>query len=61
MVKGLKALWNGENYEEALLSCLEAITSVSKELMDEADTAHKQVTNALAENVQTGKYSKPIV
>ncbi|KAK5636106.1 hypothetical protein RRF57_011818 [Xylaria bambusicola] len=54
VIKGLKALWNGENYEESLLSCLEDITYVSKELMDEADTAHKQVTNAMAKNVQTG-------
>ncbi|KAI0505427.1 hypothetical protein F5B22DRAFT_627737 [Xylaria bambusicola] len=54
VIKGFKALWNGENYEESLLSCLEDITSVSKELMDEADTAHKQMTNAMAKDVQTG-------
>ncbi|KAJ3578821.1 hypothetical protein NPX13_g1740 [Xylaria arbuscula] len=54
VIKGLKALWNGENYEESLLSCLEDIGSVSKELMDEADTAHKQATNAVAKDVQKG-------
>ncbi len=55
VIKGIKAVWNGENYEESLLSCLENITQVSKELMEEADTAHKQVTNKLAKDVQTGK------
>ncbi|KAI1126645.1 hypothetical protein F5Y10DRAFT_244511 [Nemania abortiva] len=54
VIKGLKAIWSGERYEEALLSCLEDITNVSRELIDEADTAHKQVTNAVAESVQTG-------
>ncbi|KAI0911071.1 hypothetical protein F4823DRAFT_561258 [Ustulina deusta] len=54
VIKGIKAVWNGGNYEESLLSCLENITQVSKELMEEADTAHKQVTNKLAKDVQTG-------
>ncbi|KAI0105435.1 hypothetical protein GGR51DRAFT_188275 [Nemania sp. FL0031] len=51
VIKGLKAVWNGENYEESLLSCLENITNGSKELMDEADTAHKQVTNKMAKDI----------
>ncbi|KAI0544996.1 hypothetical protein F4679DRAFT_562691 [Xylaria curta] len=54
VIKGVKAVWNGEKYEESLLSCLENITKVSKELINEADTAHKQVTNKLADDVKTG-------
>ncbi|KAI0185597.1 hypothetical protein EV127DRAFT_441217 [Xylaria flabelliformis] len=54
VIKGIKAVWNGERYEESLLSCLENITEVSKELMNEADTAHKQVTNKLAGDMEAG-------
>ncbi|KAI0439889.1 hypothetical protein F4803DRAFT_529375 [Xylaria telfairii] len=54
VIKGIKAVWSGEKYEESLLSCLENITKVSKELINEADTAHKQVTNKLADDVETG-------
>ncbi|KAJ8127277.1 hypothetical protein O1611_g6360 [Lasiodiplodia mahajangana] len=52
VIKGIKAAWDGEKHEESLLSCLEKITNGSKELMDEADTAHKQVTNKIAEDVE---------
>ncbi|KAI0965234.1 hypothetical protein F4678DRAFT_485529 [Xylaria arbuscula] len=45
VIKGLKAVWNGEKYEESLLSYLEDTSKVGKELMNEADTAHKQVTD----------------
>lgn len=55
VVKGIKAVWNGESYEESLLSCLEDITEVGKELMNESDTAHKQVTNKIADDVDSGK------
>jgi hypothetical protein len=48
-------VWHGEKYEESLLSCLEDITKVSRELMDEADTAHKQVTSKLADDVEAGE------
>ncbi|KAI1157804.1 hypothetical protein F5B18DRAFT_643541 [Nemania serpens] len=59
VVKGIKAVWNGESYEESLLSCLEDITEVGKELMNESDTAHKQVTNKIADDVDSGfKYVK---
>ncbi|KAI1298816.1 hypothetical protein F5Y03DRAFT_367124 [Xylaria venustula] len=54
VTKGLKAVWDGEKYEESLLSCLEDINRVGKELMGEADIAHKQVTNKIAEDVQSG-------
>ncbi|KAI0536996.1 hypothetical protein GGR58DRAFT_372128 [Xylaria digitata] len=54
LIKGLKAVWNGENYEKSLLSCLENITGVSKELMDEADTAHKQDTSKVAADLKAG-------
>ncbi|KAJ2984563.1 hypothetical protein NUW58_g5995 [Xylaria curta] len=54
VIKGIKAVWNGDKYEASLLSCLENITEVSKELIREADTAHKQVTNKLANDVETG-------
>ncbi|KAI8624702.1 hypothetical protein F5Y19DRAFT_452893 [Xylariaceae sp. FL1651] len=54
VIKGLRAVWNAEKYEQSLLSCLESITTVSKELIDEADTAHKQVTNKLAGDMETG-------
>ncbi|KAI0404021.1 hypothetical protein F4802DRAFT_569435 [Xylaria palmicola] len=54
VIKGITAVWRGENYEASLLSCLENITEVSKELMDEADTAHKQDTNQLTKDVPAG-------
>ncbi|KAI1174615.1 hypothetical protein F4777DRAFT_553310 [Nemania sp. FL0916] len=54
VIKGIKAVWNGENYEQSLLLCLENITEVGKELMNESDTAHKQVTNKIADDVDTG-------
>ncbi|KAI2619763.1 hypothetical protein GGS26DRAFT_595168 [Hypomontagnella submonticulosa] len=53
-IKGLDAVWSGENYEKALLECLEKISDDGKKLIHEADTAHKQVTNKVAEDVQTG-------
>lgn len=48
-------MWSGENYEKALLECLEKISDDGKKLIHEADTAHKQVTNKVAEDVQTGR------
>ncbi|TGJ80713.1 hypothetical protein E0Z10_g8053 [Xylaria hypoxylon] len=54
VIKGFKAVWNGEKYEESLLSCLENITNVSRELIGQADTAHKQVTNKVAVDVEIG-------
>ncbi|KAI1743089.1 hypothetical protein F4680DRAFT_410974 [Xylaria scruposa] len=54
VIKGVKAVWNGDRYEESLLLCLENISKISKELMNEADTAHKQVTNRLAGDMETG-------
>lgn len=54
-IKGIKAVWDGAKYEESLLSCLEDITEVGKELMNESDTAHKQVTNKIADDVNSGK------
>ncbi|KAI0376987.1 hypothetical protein F5Y04DRAFT_285406 [Hypomontagnella monticulosa] len=53
-IKGLDAVWSGENYEKSLLECLEKISDDGKKLIHEADTAHKQVTNQVAEDVQTG-------
>ncbi|KAI0854777.1 hypothetical protein F4860DRAFT_507949 [Xylaria cubensis] len=58
VIKGMKAVWNGERYEESLLSCLENITEVSKELMNEADTAHKQVTNKLAGDMEAAQLAR---
>ncbi|KAK8140096.1 hypothetical protein PG984_000162 [Apiospora sp. TS-2023a] len=54
LVKGFKALWDGKNYEKSLLKCLEDITKNGNELIHEADTAHKQVTNKVAKGVEEG-------
>ncbi|KAK8055024.1 hypothetical protein PG993_000251 [Apiospora rasikravindrae] len=52
VIKGLKAMWDGKNYEKSLLECLENISKDGNELIHEADTAHKQVTNKVAEDVE---------
>ncbi|KAK8083901.1 hypothetical protein PG996_002682 [Apiospora saccharicola] len=50
-IKGFKAIWDGKNYQKSLLECLENISRDGNELIHEADTAHKQVTNKVAEDV----------
>ncbi|KAF3016550.1 hypothetical protein E8E14_012383 [Neopestalotiopsis sp. 37M] len=43
-IKGLKALWDGEKYQEKLLTCLKKIGEVGNKLIQQADTAQKQET-----------------
>ncbi|KAK8875057.1 hypothetical protein PGQ11_005571 [Apiospora arundinis] len=50
-IKGLKAMWDGKNYEKSLLECLENISKDGNELIHQADTAHKQDTHEMAGNV----------
>ncbi|KAI4593321.1 hypothetical protein KJ359_009852 [Pestalotiopsis sp. 9143b] len=50
--KAIKALWNGRNYEKSLLESLENISRDGRELIDEANIAHKQVTNKMAGNAE---------
>ncbi|KAK7941418.1 uncharacterized protein PG986_013805 [Apiospora aurea] len=55
-IKGLKAMWDGKNYEKSLLECLENISKDGNELIHEADTAHKQATNKVAEDLERGMF-----
>ncbi|KAK8021679.1 hypothetical protein PG990_006817 [Apiospora arundinis] len=52
LIKGLKALWDGKNYEKSLLQCLENISKDGNDLIREADTAHKQNMHETAGTVR---------
>ncbi|KAK6863746.1 hypothetical protein PG995_000274 [Apiospora arundinis] len=52
LIKGLKALWDGKNYEKSLLQCLENISKDGNELIHEADIAHKQETHVMSGDVK---------
>ncbi|KAK6203699.1 hypothetical protein LQW54_008905 [Pestalotiopsis sp. IQ-011] len=51
-LKAFNALWNGKGYEKSLLESLEKISSDGRELVDEADIAHKQTTNNIDARVE---------
>ncbi|KAK8087783.1 hypothetical protein PG997_002744 [Apiospora hydei] len=60
-IKGLKAMWDGKNYEKSLLECLENISKDGNELIHEADTAHKQATNKVVEDLERGLDTMDII
>ncbi|KAF7526241.1 hypothetical protein G7054_g10818 [Neopestalotiopsis clavispora] len=47
-IKGLKTLWEGDKYQEKMLTCLKTVGDVGQKLILQADTAQKQ-------NIQIGE------
>ncbi|KAI3394230.1 hypothetical protein diail_3005 [Diaporthe ilicicola] len=54
VIKGLEAAWNGNNYEESLLSCLEKVNENGKKLNHEAKKCHFQEGHEVSADVKAG-------